>query len=211
MGKKRGGLNGRAGSGCTRCDRRSQRRWGPTTFRAGWVRALHCRLPPPRAGRTVQRQPLQGKRRVSKGFGYAGRLLAYGVCGNRGLPGGARRLSRDHVTLRASWRGPGCRCAFQSTGSCSVSQRPDARFLASGVMRGQRGAPWLGRDEVNFSRPRGFTEGETRRHQAALSALQAVIRRRQQLYVRRKPRQPVGCCSHRLFFIGFFLLFLQVF
>ena len=206
-------------------DRHTQRRWGPTTFCSRRVLAPHCRLPPPRAGRTVHRRPLQGERVVSKGFGCAGRLFARGVSGDGGgWAAGARRRSRNQTALGTSWPGRGWRCPVDSAGCRSVRQGPDARFLAARVVQGQRGAPRLRPEEIRFSRPGGLNEREGARRQAALPALQPGLSSRRggvwcwlRLRVFMELSQPVRSGGHRLLFFGLLLflllllLFLQVF
>lgn len=199
--------------------RHAQRRWGPTTFCSGWVLAPHHLLPPPRARRTVQRQTLYGKRGVSKGFGYLGRLLARGVSGDRGSRARAWRLSGNQMVLRTSWLGQVWRCPFDDAGGRRVRQRPDARwFLAAGVVHGQRGASWLGPEEVGFSRSGRLSEGEAGCRQTALPALRSALssggtlRCRQRLSVFMELSQSVRSCGHCLLFIRLlFLFFLQVF
>lgn len=212
-----GWMDGCVGGRCL-LDRHSQRRWGPTTFCSRLVLALHCRRPPPRAWRTVQRQALLGKRGVSKGFGYSGRLFARGVSGDRGSRAGAWRLSRNQMALRTSWPGQVWGCTFDAAGCRSVRQRPDARFLAARVVHGQSGASWLGPQEVGFSRPGGLSEREAGRRQTALLALRpglsscGTLYRRQRLSVSMELSQPVRSCGHCLLFIRLlFLFFLQVF
>lgn len=199
-------------------DRHSQRRWGSTTFCSGGVATLHHGLPPPRAWRTVQGQPLQGERGVAKGFGYTGRLVTRGVSGDRRSSARAWRLSGNQMALRTSWLGRSWRCAFDSAGCRSVRQRPDARFVTARVVHGQCGAPRLGLEEIGFSRSRRLTEREAGRREAALSALQPAHSscgawRGQRLRVLMELSQPVRGCDHCLFFFGLLLqiFFLQVF
>lgn len=176
---------------------------------------MHCRLPPPRARRTVHWHPLRGKGAVSKGFGYTGRLFAPGVSGDRGaLAACTCRLSRNHAALGTSWPGRVWICAFHRASRRRVRQRPDARFLAAGVVHGQRRAPGLGPQEVSFPGPRGLREGKGPRRQAALPALQPGLPsggagRGQRLGVFMELGQPVRSCGYCLLVFG--LLFLLLF